>query len=566
MGFRISIEGLNGETPKPYEALDFSVDEAATPLAAGDSSGQVGTFSVTIATPSLLGSTRSVNSILQSIGPSYLIGHSVRIFDSKKGFTLGEIDSANLSKDNATTTLSGTSRMGSLNVYGIQAQPFIGTLGAAFAYYLGLGGITTDLFVDDDISSRAVVFPGWTGELWFHLKQMAAAQDCDISLVSGVVLLRPIRKRVASNNRDTSRAVSFSTSTLAQSVEVYQYNNRAITNELVYPPGGWTPEVEVLNVNAGETSEYTLELSSSVSSIVQPTMLEFVAQNYSASSVYTIVADDGLPVPPAAWTEYGGSLKLTIDPGTTTLKVVLVGAVGLPTSAGVEATNFSVALGSDVTGNRYSTLRIVGSGVAFDKQKKRVRTGVPASKTSTEVGVTIDNPFISSTNDLYRAGTRAAKMYSGAVPSLTGTVISVNRRGDSGSASYPTYGAVETELKSVLGGAATYGQVQTYYLTTLGLPTYEDVRQHWFTVFQNNDLDQVFGNVQGARIFDAKTARWYRVRQARPTPANISINSADDDLTHSDMLSYFSGRTYGSVQSARSTLTYDQDRMAGMIL
>lgn len=566
MGFRISIEGLNGETPKPYEALDFSVDEAATPLAAGDSSGQVGTFSVTIATPSLLGSTRSVNSILQSIGPSYLIGHSVRIFDSKKGFTLGEIDSANISRDNATTTLSGTSRMGSLNVYGVQAQPFIGTLGDAFSYYLGLGGITSDLFVDDEISSRAVVFPGWTGELWFHLKQMAAAQDCDISLVSGVVLLRPIRKRVASNNRDTSRAVSFSTSTLAQSVEVYQYNNREITNELVYPPGGWTPEVEVLNVNAGETSEYTLELSASVSSIVQPTMLEFVAQNHNSSSVYTIVADDGLPVPPAAWTQYGGSLTLTIDPGTTTLKVVLMGPIGLPTSAGVEATNFSVALGSDLTGSRYSTLRIVGSGVAFDKQKKKVRTGVPESKTATEVGVTIDNPFISTTNDLYRAGTRAAKLYSGAVPSLTGTVISVNRRGDSGSATYPTYGTVENELKSVLGSGVTYGQVQTYYLTTLGLSTYEDVRQHWFTVFQNNDLDQVFGNVQGARIFDSKTARWYRVRQARPTPANIGISSADDDLTHSDMLSYFSGRTYGAVQAQRLTMTYDQDRMAGMIL
>lgn len=566
MGFRISIEGLNGETPKPYEALDFSVDEAATPLAAGDSSGQVGTFSITVATPSLLGSTRSVNSILQSIGPSYLIGHSVRIFDSKKGFTLGQIDSATLSQDNATTALSGTSRMGSLNVYGIQAQPFVGTLSAAFTYYLGLGGITTDLFVDDTIASRPVVFPGWSGELWFYLKQMAAAQDCDVSLVSGVVLLRPIRKRVASNNRDTSRSVSFSTSTLAQSVEVYQYNNRPITNELVYPPGGWTPEVEVLNVNAGETSEYTLELSASVSSIVQPTMLEFVEQEYSASSVYTIVADDGLPVSAAAWTQYGGSLTLTIDPGTTTLKVVLVGAVGLPTSAGVEATNFSVALGSDVTGNRYSTLRIVGSGVAFDKQKKRIRTGVPASKTSTEVGVTVDNPFISTVNDLYRAGTRAAKMYSGAVPSLTGTVTSVNRRGDSGSATYPTYGTVENELKTRLGGAVTYGQVQTYYLSTLGLSTYDDVQSYWFTVFQNNDLDQVFGNVQGARIFDAKTARWYRVRQARPTPANISINSADDDLTHSDMFTYFGGRTYGSVQATRSTMTYDQDRMAGMIL
>lgn len=566
MGFRISIEGTNGAEPTPYEALDFSVDEAATPLAAGDSSGQVGTFSVTIATPTLAGSSRSINSLLQSIGPSYFIGHDVRIFDSKKGFTLGTIDSADVSRDGGTTTFSGTSRTGELNVYGIQAQPFIGTLGQAFDYYLGLGGIDTDLFVDDAISSRAVIFPGWEGELWFHLKQMAIAQDCDISLVSGIVLLRPIRTRVASNNRETSRSVSFSTSSLAQSVEVYQYNNRAITNKLVYPPGGWSSDVEVYNVNAGETSEYTLPLSASVSSIQTPVMQTFVEQNYSASSVYTIVADDGLPVEPSAWTAFGGSLSLTINPDTSSLNLILVGAIGLPTSSGTTATNFSVALGSDTTGNRYSTLRIVGTGVAFDKQKKTVRTGVPASKTATEVGVTIDNPFISTTNDLYRAGTRAAKLYSGAVPSLTSSVISVNRRGDSGNATYPTYGTVENELKSVLGGAVTYGQVQTYYLSTLGLSTYEDVRQYWFSVFQNNDLDQVFGNVQGARVFDRKSARWYRVRGAGLNPANINIKNADDDLTHDDMFSYFGGRTYASVQAQRNSLTYDQDRMAGMIL
>jgi hypothetical protein len=566
MGFRVSIEGLNGETPKPYEALNFSVEEAATPLAAGDSTGQVGTFTVSISTPNLAGSSRSVNQILQTIGPSYLIGHDIRIFDSKKGFTLGAIDTANISRDGGTLSFSGTSRMGELNVFGIQAQPFTGTLSQAFTYYLGLGGITTDLFVDDEIASRSVVFPGWSGELWFHLKQMAAAQDCDISLVSGVVLLRPIRKRVASSNRDTSRSVSFQTSTLAQAIEIYQYNNTSITNKLVYPPGGWTSDVEVFNVNAGETSEYTVPLSASVSSIQPPVMQTFVEQNHNSSSVYTIVADDGLPVDPTAWVAYGGSFSLTINPDTTSLKLVLVGAVGLPTTSGGPASNFSVALGSDVTGNRYSTLRVLGSGVAFDKQKKTVRTGVPSTKTATEVGVTIDNPFISTTNDLYRAGTRAAKNYSGAVPTLSGTVISVNRRGDSGNATYPTYGTVENELKSTLGGAVTYGGVQTYYLTTLGLSTYESVRQYWFSVFQNNDIDQVFGNVQGARVWDRKTSRWYRVRNAGLNPAEIQISSADDDLTHNDVVLYFAGRTYGSVQATRGTLTYDQDRMAGLIL
>ncbi len=125
--------------------------------------------------------------------------------------------------------------MGSLNVYGIQAQPFVGTLRAAFEYYLSLAGLTTDLFVDDSIGSRPVVFPGWSGELWYYLKLMAAAQDCDVSLVSGIILLRPIRSRIATQDRDTDRGVSSGSTTLAQAVEVYQYDNRAITNELVYP-------------------------------------------------------------------------------------------------------------------------------------------------------------------------------------------------------------------------------------------------------------------------------------------------------------------------------------------
>lgn len=586
MGFKAFFSGL--PVDGPLQISDYSVSEESSPLKAGDSSGSVGTFSLSIPIPdpSLIETLGPIDNsgygdlgygegpyggvegqltpwaMLGIFGPTVFIDTTVELSDSRKGFTLGRVDAAELSKDGGSIQLSGLSRMGRLNVYGIQAQPFSGTLRQAFDYYLSLAGITAEIFVDDDIASRAVVFPGWTGELWYYLKMMAAAQDCDVSLVSGVILLRGIRKRIASSNRDTARSFTAGSDTLAQAIEIYQYNNRVITNELVYPPGGWTPEVEVLNVNAGETTEYTLELSASVSSIQTPVMQTFVADEYSASSVYTVVADDGLPVSPAAWSSRGGSVKIEIAPDTTHLLVTLTGAQGLPTAAGATATNFSIALGSDTTGNRYSTLRIVGSGVAYDRVKKRVRTGVPASRTSTEVGVTIDNPFISTTNDLYRAGTRAAKAYSGASVSLTGNVISVNRRGDSGQATYPTYGEVETKLKSELGSGVTYAGVQSYY-GTLGLITYEQVRQFWFTTFRDEDLDQVFGNVQGARIFDKGSRRWYRIRRGRLSPGGIGFD-ADDDLTHEDMQGIYSGKTYEQVRSPLSLFTYQQVQMLGM--
>lgn len=586
MGFKAFFTGL--PVDGPLQIANYSVSEESSPLKAGDSTGSVGTFQITlpIPDPSLISSLNSLESsgygdlpfgdglyggvsgqmtpwaVLGLFGPTVFIDSTVRLSDSRKGFTLGRVDTANLSQDGGTIEISGISRLGRLNIYGIQAQPFVGTLGDAFEYYLSLAEVSTGIFVDDEIRDIPVVFPGWTGELWYYLKLMAASQDCDISLVSGVILLRAIRKRVASDRRGTSMSTSAGTNTLAQSIEIYQYNNRQITDQLVYPPGGWNPEVEVLNVNAGETSEYTLELSASVSSIQTPVMQTFVSDTYSASSVYTIVADDGLPVSPAAWTARGGSLKVEILPDTKRLKVTLRGATGLPTSEGIAATSFSVGLGADTTGNRYSTLRIVGTGVAFDKVKKRIRTGVSAERTATEIGVTIDNPFISTLEELYRTGTRAARGYAGTLQELNGSVISINRRGDSGSATYPTYGTVESSLKSTLGSGVTYGAVETYY-DSLGLTTYESVRQYWFEFFRNDDVDQVFGNVQGARIFDKNSRRWYRIRRGTLEPGGIGF-SADDDLIHSDMQGLYAGKTYGDVQSFLSPFTYKQVELLGM--
>lgn len=608
MGFRIDIEGLK------TEVTDYSVSEASTPLAAGDSSGQVGTFSITLPNPDRFvetslfqdtgddpgygegeygedfyggepaqgvyghgpygrtaygRSSSGVSSIpntpwrvIREVGPQVLIGKTVRIEDPRKGFTLGTITDTTDNRESGTVQLTGVSRLGSLNVYGIQAQPFVGTLRAAFEYYLELAGLTTDLFVDQSIGNRRVVFPGWSGELWYYLKLMAAAQDCDVSLVSGVILLRPIRARIATQDRDTARSVSSGSTTLAQAVEVYQYSNRPITGELVYPPRGWVPEVEVLTVNAGETTEYTLELSASVSSIQEPVMQTFVAKDYVDSSVYTIVADDGLPVSPSLWGNSGGALSVRIGEDTTHLIVTLTGAVGVPTAAGTAAQNFSVALGSDTTGNRYSTLRIVGTGVAFNKVKKRIRTGVPAARTATDVGVTIDNPFISSTNDLYRAGTRAAKSYAGADMTLTSNVIAINRRGDSGVATYATYGQVQTALQNELG-VPSYAAVEDFY-TGLGLVSYEDVRVYWRDEFRDDTTNQVFGNVQGARIYDRGTRRWYRIRDATLNPGAISLGSADDDLTIGDIEELYSDLTYAGVQTLLNPFDYREVYLAGL--
>lgn len=557
MGFQLLIGG------NPYELVDYSSVEASTPLAAGDTSGQVGTISLTITKPDLFERFPETlqdagyvgDPVFASLGSQMLVGRDVRLSDSHKGFTLGRVISVDDSAG-ATVGLTCESRLGLLNVYGVQSAPYVGTLSGAFTAYLALAGVTTDLFIDPAIALTPVVFPGWNGELWFHLKQMAAAVDADLSLVSGVILLRPIRKRIAERGRETSESFSVG-GALAQFVEVYKYDNRPISNQLVYPIGGWSEEVPVINVNAGEYVEEVVELSASVSSIQQPVMQTFVGPSHRTSSVYTIVGDDGLPVTPAAWNGAGGSLSVVINPDTTSLTVRVRAPRGrLPNKDGGAIGVYSVSLSSTDSTGRYSTLRIIGSGVAFSKELTRFPTGVSADRTGTEVGVTIDNPFLSTTDQLYRAGTRAAGQFRGTTLTSAAEVLSINRLGDSGIATYPEYGFVQD-----MHQGKTYAQVKAGYIGK----SYAAVQSDLFDLVRNDFDNQVFGNIAGARIYNTRLRRWFRVREGTASPSRLSIQ-ADDDLLHSDVKKKYESLSYAQEREIFSGLTYRDRYLAGLYL
>lgn len=69
--------------------------------------------------------------------------------------------------------------------------------------------------------------------------------------------------------------------------------------------------------------------------------------------------------------------------------------------------------------------------------------------------------------------------------------------------------------------------------------------------------------MNGARVYDRSSARWYRIRSGSITPTGISFD-AEDDLLFSDVETYFAGMTYAQVQAARSGLTYQQERLVGL--
>lgn len=500
MGTSVKIGGYQFPS-----VLTWQITEDSTPLAANDTSGSPGLISLTIKAPD------PDLEYVQDTGMKWVLnyGHNIllekplTLTDSRWGVLPGKVSSVSRPSP-STIQINATTDLNRLNVFNMTVQPYSGTLSGFLNLIATRVGFTTMPAIEASLASRPVVVPGWRGDLWYHLKLLAQAIEFDLSLVDGVITVRRLRQRTIRTARDISSGGELGVPNLARAVEVYQYQSRAITDELVYPVGGWTPETESLNVNAGEAAKYTLPLSSSVTSIQQPVMQEYVAPQHRSSSVYTIIANDGLPVPPALWSARGGDLTVTINLDTRTLTVRLRGAEKIPLASGDGyATNFSVALASDTTGSRYSTLRIVGTGVTFTKEKRRFRTGVRSSQSDTPVGVTIDNPFLSTKDQVSRAGVRAAVQFAGPVPSLSKNTVEPFRG------------------------------------------------------------EKAIGNLSGARVYDKPSARPYRLRTASISPTGVNA-SFDDDLTFGDVAEFHIGRTYGEVQESRAGITYRDDYLMGL--
>ena len=531
MGIRLEIGGA------VYEAEEYSVQEDSTPLSSEDSSGSVGTFSFSIPkTPD----TQAWR----------LIGKDVKLLDTRRGTTVGSV-SAVSEEDYGALRVECLSRLGKLNIYDVQAQPFTGNLRDAFTYYLKLAEQNFDLLVDPTLVNKQVVFQGWSGELWLSLKQMAAALDCEIALVSNVVLLRPLRTREAVDHRNITRSRDYGNSQVSRAVEVYHYDNRPVQDVLVYPPGGWSPETETISVGSGETLEYPIELSASVSSIQQPVIQDFVLPEYDASSVFTVAGDDGLPINEAQWNAGGGSLEVVINPDTTSLTVKIVGPKGLYNTDKTEILTYQIALTAG-NSSRYSTLRIVGTGVAFNKEVLRVRTMVPDNVTGTDVGITIDNPFLSTLDQAYSAGIRAARFYSGQQMSISGQMTTINQLGDNGSAAYPKYSVDQAQHQG-----KTYASVKTFY----GTKTYGAIEQSYYDVVRDDFNNQVFGNAGGVRVWDRVSNKYYRVRASTITASTVDFDG-EEDTTYADVAKGITGKTYATDKAQTPGISYaERDRM-----
>ncbi|QIG58598.1 minor tail protein [Microbacterium phage Hubbs] len=540
MGVTLKVAG------RRVHSGSYTVQESSTPLAGGDSSGAIGTIEAEVS--KLPFSPIGLNA-----------QEPLSLVDTALGSTLGTIREVGHSRSSATGySIMASNRLGEFNIEA-QVLPFSGRLEDAFRYYCSIANIDTGILVDPALANRQVNFLGWQGNLWNHMKMMATAISADLNLISNNVVLRPVRLFDAIRNRDIESSATIDSTDLARKQEVIWYPSRYVNRGLVYPDGGWRSDISPLSVSAGETVEVTLDTSkdvfASIFSIEQPVAQTFVSMGHNTSSVYSVVGDDGLPIPPAQWRDYGGSLSVRISEDTQALVVTLKGANGLFQSNGQPMKTFRIGIASGTSSSdTYSTLRIVGRYISTRPESIILPTGVPDFRTGQEFAPTIDNPFLNSLESAYSAGVRGARRYAGRRMTITASVSALNRRGQTGTANYPPYSYAQS-----LWAGRTYASVKA----SLVPKTYGDVTADFYASVQDDFDNQVFGNAPGARYWDQETGRYYRVRQATTSWGQMQIEG-DDDLTNGDMQKLFQGMTYAQVGARYSGQTYYKANVRGM--
>lgn len=452
-------------------------------------------------------------------------GKILRLSDSSNGKTTGIV--RQVAATDKSVTFTGDSVLGLFNTFHT-VGPQIGTLEQAINAYCDVVGISNIVEVNGEyreavnfpwapLKDLPVKYPGFVGNVWDNIKRIMAAEQIEMALVYDKIVVRPLRTLQANLDRSVSISENVNTQSTAKSVEVYYYPTEVITQGEVFPVQGEDPSI--LQVDVGETREFTLNLTASLTSVNQPVAMYTVDNRpyNNTSGVYAVAGNDGLPIPPDQWLAQGGQLSVRIGDDSSTLIVTVTGA------SNVALAPYRIAMSSGAS-NFYNSLHITGQGTRYTEEMITLTTGATSATTGEEVGATISNPFIQTLAQAYTAGMRASGTYAGPVYSVSGTALNINRAGgnrDEIRATFQDYNDwwVSThpgELQFSNFNAAWNGQ------------TLAQFNAFWDERMANLFTNQAFGNAVGARV--RTDDAFFRIDTATITPRDINFSASLDTL------------------------------------
>ena len=380
-------------------AIGYSITEEATPVSGGDTYGAVASFNVTVPQGKL--------------AEAALYQADVRVEDSQYGKIFGHIDKIARNDGAGTFSLTCLARTAKLAVRNVSAPPHRGTLSTALGAYLSLGDATLAWKMPDDMKTLPVAFPGWTGDLWNHLKQLAVAWGLEIAFNDGYVEFRRPRGTTLSVEWSQDLTTDIGDNSLADKAELYWYRTYPISNNSVYPPNRDLEFAQVYSIPAGEETEIVLQLEASVSSVVQPVFRETISPTWFSGSNISLTKEDGNKVTFGEWARGNGAARVEIMDDSTRLKLIVRGPY-TPGSA-----TYRLAVAGTNTHGEYSAIRIAGNGVGFTRERVEVLTGVRPNYAASDMAPTQDNIFINNASAAWDLCASHARLYSTATVSAT---------------------------------------------------------------------------------------------------------------------------------------------------
>ena len=542
MATEIDVTGSGQFAGHKSNIQTFSYTEESTPHIPGDDSGAVGQLSFTVEDFDNKG-------IL-------LYRDSVVLRDDVYGTLSGDINGINY--NDGFINASGESKLKFLNIDAtITAENT--NLRGVFEKLFAAAEISTEIIYSPNLPNPQVYLPGYTGNIWTFIKQICAVYGVEISLINTAIYVRPLREREITIESVTTESYALSEIQLAQEFDVAYYNYSEETDAIVYPRGGWTPEVQVYQVEANETVTFDIPVDGFLTSIKQPEAQDFVLKDYSGtSSVYSVSGSDGLPVTAAFWNDFKGNMTVKLKENGTVVEVTVTG----PDFEDLSPYTIGVSDGA----TEYSTLFLVGSGLLYEKENVVIKTGLTPQEAPQVKGTAIDNPIISTRELAIDAGVRARRRY--ALPnqtfSTTGRQLVRKTYTDYDYLVLddPVFGLLDV---NVLGYATDDNIVlfSTFDDYANSIPSgytfaefnadYSEATFFDFTETLSLTFRQSFGTVPGSRVryLDA----FYRVRNSDITPETISV-TAEYDTLFSDFNDTFQGINFADWSVLFVNLTF----------
>lgn len=278
--------------------------------------------------------------------------------------------------------------------------------------YMFMNGISVDGPVPAQLNSN----------MWEYIQAACAAYALELSVIEGVIVVRPIGSEIIAIDNKTVPTVSPNTNLGGRNVEVVYTNALSIVNQELY--NARTDNNRVISVKAGETITTTVAISGTPTVVNLPSRSTVPA---SGVGQYSIVDSKGNQVPEYLWAKWGGRLDVQLN--TELINSIDITLYGPWDGTGIFSWNDGTTteptypgpykLAYTAAGSDYAALSITGSGVKTTPATLKIRTGADPEKVAQDVSKTINNQFIVTKTQAYDRGSWAIFEASGPKVSLS---------------------------------------------------------------------------------------------------------------------------------------------------